>query len=190
MLRVAIRSLPVLRAPPFPATTLQYTRPLSRAFTNVGQNGNIMAQPVDETTSDTATQMESNDSSVQSAEEPDLPKLTAQEFRIYNSMADHMNYFVRHPFREISRVISLTIQSARKLSTNVEDVVRGLFIWQATSGYVNTSLSQRGPAAMSPPHGTPHDRGTAHLPGPGTEDAEIPKGAAPSHAAQADTQGT
>jgi len=25
----------------------------------------------------------------------ELPKLTAQEYRVYNSMADHMNYFVR-----------------------------------------------------------------------------------------------
>jgi hypothetical protein len=31
-------------------------------------------------------------------EEPKLPKLSAAEFRVYNSMAEHMDYFVRSAF--------------------------------------------------------------------------------------------
>ncbi len=38
-------------------------------------------------------------------EEPKLPKLSAAEFRIYNSMAEHMEYFV------IPLFISIFIQS-------------------------------------------------------------------------------
>lgn len=30
-------------------------------------------------------------------EEPKLPKLTPAEFRVYNHMAEHMEYFVGHP---------------------------------------------------------------------------------------------
>ena len=34
-------------------------------------------------------------------EEPKLPKLSAVEFRAYNSMAEHMEYFVRSSFHSI-----------------------------------------------------------------------------------------
>jgi hypothetical protein len=53
-------------------------------------------------------------------EEPKLPKLSAAEFRIYNSMAEHMEYFVSsllififHPISHIS-----SVQRAEEKRTN------------------------------------------------------------------------
>jgi len=44
-----------------------------------------------------ATSADATNGSLAASEtkQQELPKLMAQEFRVYNSMADHMNYFVR-----------------------------------------------------------------------------------------------
>jgi hypothetical protein len=46
-------------------------------------------------------------------EEPKLPKLSAAEFRIYNSMAEHMEYFVGSLFICIQYPIISSVQRVR-----------------------------------------------------------------------------
>ena len=65
-------------------------------------------------------------------ESKELPKLTAQEFRIYNSMAEHMNYFVSEIISVLHWKRSTNIQVARELQTNMEAIIRSLLVRQTT----------------------------------------------------------
>ena len=62
---------------------------------------NAMAEPCNSKMVDEemlAPEQPSTDASPSTNEEKELPKLSAQEYRIYNRMAEHMNMFVRLPF--------------------------------------------------------------------------------------------
>ena len=55
-----------------------------------------MEQPVENKLDGKVAQCDvSTEASMSRPEEPVLPKLSAQEFRTFNRLADHMNYFVR-----------------------------------------------------------------------------------------------
>lgn len=98
-----------------------------------------------------------SDVSAPLAESKELPKLTAQEFRIYNSMAEHMNYFVSREIPEPSWNRSTNISAARELQTNVEITIRSLLIRQTTFGGVYTCFSKHRRATLPPSHTPSHN---------------------------------
>lgn len=46
------------------------------------------------------------DAATKTSEQQPLPPLSTKDFRIYNSMAEHMNYFVRPPQMVVPRTTS------------------------------------------------------------------------------------
>ncbi len=80
-----------------------HSRVLSRTFVASTKQFNPMAQPAQEPMNETLSTPKLNgDGTKTSEEQKELPKLSKQEFRAYNQMAEHMNYFVM-PSNDIDR---------------------------------------------------------------------------------------
>ncbi|TVY16065.1 hypothetical protein LARI1_G003808 [Lachnellula arida] len=88
--------------------------------------------------------------------EDKLPKLSAAEFRVYNSMAEHMEYFVPRPLPPI-----------------LDPPKNRLRHQPAPSQHVPKDLPQHRPLLPLAPRNAPLDRRSAHLPCAGAEDARV-----------------
>ena len=65
-----------------------------RDFSKTRRTLSTMEQPIEKAENGTPSRDLPSDMSESKVEGSPLPKLTAQEYRVYDSMADHMNLFV------------------------------------------------------------------------------------------------
>ena len=86
----------------------------NRALANTCPKLNIMEQPFEKMAEDGVPKCdEPTKVAGPKREEQDLPKLTAQEFRVYNQMAEHMDMFVSHFHCSIAPYCSTAFPNAR-----------------------------------------------------------------------------
>lgn len=127
--------------------------------------------------------------------EQKLPKLSAAEFRVYNSMAEHMEYFVRisiylciisiyikmlsstkQASKQANKTAKLTIHTlipAQPFPPVLDNPQNGLRHQPAPEHHVPESLPLHGPLLSAAPGNAPLDRRGAHLPGAGAQDARV-----------------
>ena len=76
---------------------------------------------------------------------PQLPKLSPNDFRVYNRMAEHMEYFVSG-----EKVINAQRLngSARPLPPDLDGYLHSMFEWQASSQYLNQAIPCHGSAIL------------------------------------------
>lgn len=88
--------LSTIRRPIAAATSHNFLH--NRALTATCRNLNIMEQPFERMSEEGVPKSDKpTEVSAPKQEEQDLPKLSPQEFRVYNRMAEHMDMFVRLP---------------------------------------------------------------------------------------------
>jgi len=98
-----------------------------------------------------------------------LPELSAQEFRIYNRMAEHMDMFVRFapsPSPSASPLSSDRVSSsrtAREFPPDLEPPVRRMRFGQTASRHEYPRLPLRRRTVLPSPHYPSHDRRASHL---------------------------
>ena len=95
MFRVAVRRSNISKLHLFNIPFLRNRLP-NRTLATTFRKANIMEQPVDRQEGELPLCDKDNDKPAPVEEVKALPKLTAQEYRVYNCMADHMNYFVSY----------------------------------------------------------------------------------------------
>ncbi|KAK0942009.1 hypothetical protein LTR29_006427 [Friedmanniomyces endolithicus] len=98
-------------------------------------------------------------------EDQDLPKMSPQEFRVYNRMAEHMDMFHEN-FRRTWNLLYGACTSGKRPAG------------MSLRAFLNT-----GAGILPPPHRAPHDRRTAHFPRARAENAGVQAGARVAHAA-------
>ena len=65
----------------------------------------------------------------QTKEEETLPKLSMADFRIYNSVAEHMDYFVGISIDYVMAALGTYTHLAQQLPANMESSLRSLLKW-------------------------------------------------------------
>jgi hypothetical protein len=83
-------------------------------------------------------QVESSDSK-STQEEQKLPKLSMADFRTYNNMAEHMEYFVSVPSYPTTWT-PLIFATAQSFPSDVESYVPGMLCQQAPSKHVHQAI--------------------------------------------------
>ena len=119
---------------------------------------------------------------VSSKEEPTLPKLSSQEFRQFNHVAEHMNLYVS-TLQHLPPCSTLKHTTAQPLPRNLERTLQRLQRRQKALRHEHPRLPARSRRILPPPHAAPYDRRTAHLPRAREEDASIQERAATTHSA-------
>ena len=104
MLRLLVSGLllSTVRRPAIATAHIHNAAPLSRALTasaTCRNNPNyIMEQPFEKMAEEGVPKCDKpSEVSAPKKEDQDLPKMSPQEFRVYNRMAEHMDMFVRPP---------------------------------------------------------------------------------------------
>ena len=110
-------------------------------------------------TAGAANPIESPESKV----EPSLPKLSPAEHRMYNHMAENMDYFVRKVSQDSRKVHMLSRIQAQPLPEYMESHVRGLLERQTAGGHVNKAVHRRVRAILSPSNHASHYRRDAYF---------------------------
>lgn len=84
-------------------------------------------------------------------EEETLPKLSMADFRTYNGMAEHMEYFVGILSDHVMAAQGTHTHLAQQLPANVESALRSLLQWQASFEHVHSTVFVHGPTILPPP---------------------------------------
>lgn len=100
----------------------------------------------------------------QTKEEGILPKLSMADFRVYNGMAEHMDYFVGISIGHVMGAPGPNTHLAQQLPANVESPLCSLHQWQASSKHVHPTVFVHWSTVLPSPAYASRDRGSPYLP--------------------------